>query len=216
MTVLFAFDLKEAFSELINGCLMVAGGFMVGYFLGGVIAWAAGKWILRQTDTTSLKKLGRPVGGIMLALIVALIVFTGKGKPQGDGGDGKGTTNTDQNAGKNATPKTDTDPKLPPTVTPPKPPDPTVTDVILQVTVYGGATVVEGRYYQLNKDTTLKTFAELKEVILARKSIEKGKIGLEIRDAEKDALPQDHPAVTQVVKWARQVAKLNVTFVADR
>ena len=36
-----------------------------------------------------VKELGQRVGGVLLALIVALIVFTGMGKPHGEGGDGK-------------------------------------------------------------------------------------------------------------------------------
>ena len=77
MMPIFAFlsDAKEAFSELVTGLLMIAGGFLVGYILGGVVAWAVGRYILKQKDTQVLKRLGRPVGGVILALIVALIVW---------------------------------------------------------------------------------------------------------------------------------------------
>ena len=90
---LFAFldDTKQSILQFINNCLLVAGAFLVGYILGGVIGWALGKWAFKQKSPDTLKQLGRPIGGIILAIIVALIVFTGMGKRFGEGGDGKGT-----------------------------------------------------------------------------------------------------------------------------
>src|SRR5262245_53888235 len=110
----FLENAEEAFRELITNLLLVAGGFLVGYLLGGVLAWAVARYALRQKNgTEQFKAIGKPVGGIVLALIVALIVFTGRGKGPGDGGDGKGNAN-DPNAGK-ANPKADPskiDPKI--------------------------------------------------------------------------------------------------------
>jgi len=45
MTSLFAIleGAQEALTELVTGLLMVAGGFLVGYVLGGIVAWSAGR-----------------------------------------------------------------------------------------------------------------------------------------------------------------------------
>ena len=91
---LFAFldDAQKSIEQFIHNCLLVAGAFLVGYVLGGVIGWALGKWVFKQKSPTTLKQVGRPIGGLILAFIVALMVFTGMGKRIGPGGDGRGNT----------------------------------------------------------------------------------------------------------------------------
>ena len=93
MLPLFAFldDAKQSIMQFVHNCLLVAGAFLVGYILGGLIGWALGKWALKQESPQTLKQMGRPVGGLILAFIVALLVFSGMGKRWGPGGDGAGT-----------------------------------------------------------------------------------------------------------------------------
>ncbi len=198
----FMSDAKEAISEFINGCLLIAGGFLVGYLLGGVIGWALGKYALRQQEPDTLKRIGRPVGGILLALIVAIIVFTGKGKPHGEGGDGKGTPSTDPNAGKDH--KTDPNTKIDPNITPPKV-DVKPADVTIRVTILGGTDVQNDRFYLIDDDRSPKTFTELKEAVAARRGKEKGKVALKLvlpPPPNPNRLPKNHPAITQVQDWA--------------
>lgn len=218
MTPLFAFlsDIEDRFTQLIEGLLLVAGGFLIGYLLGGLVGWALGKWVFRMKDRTTPKQLGQPIGGVLLAVIVALIVFTGgRGKGPGGNGDKPGTTDT-ASTDPNAQPKKDPEPKVPPTL--PKPPDLKPTDVILRVTVYGGNAVVGERFYQLEDEKTLKTLDELKQAITARRGAEKGKVTVAILfPADKNiALPQEHPMVTRLAKWAREEAGLDVSFPASR
>jgi hypothetical protein len=209
----FLSDAKEAFTELVTGLLMVAGGFLIGYLLGGVVAWAAGRYVFRQQDTTSLKRLGRPVGGAVLALIVALIVFTGRGKPHGEGGDGKGDPNADPNATKSGTPPVSV-PKVDPNAAPPKTPEVKPAESTIRVTVLGGTDVRDGRFYRIDDDPNPKTFDELKQAVTARKATEAGKLMVAILFPEKNALPLGHPAVVDVSRWAKEEAKLDVLFPA--
>ena len=218
MSPLFAFltDAKEAFTELVTGLLMVAGGFLVGYFLGAIVAWAVGRYVFKQKDTEIFKRVGRPVGGVILALIVALIVFTGRGKPHGDGGDGKGTPDPDPNAGKNPpTKKPDPkDPELPPI----KLPDPKHPDATVLVTVYGGGKVRDRQFYRFENETQLRTLESLQEVITARRGAEKGKLTVQIRipeDRNDRPAPSDARTITQVTEWANSQG-LDVTFPASR
>jgi hypothetical protein len=197
----FLTDAKDAINEFLHNCLLVAGAFLVGYLLGGVIGWALGKYILRQKEPDGLKKIGRPVGGVILALIVALIVFTGKGKPHGEGGEGKG--NPDPNAGKNAAPKTEpkVDVKLPPV----KPPDVKPTDTVVWVTILeGDAVPAPGRFYRI--DNEVKTLPELEKVLET-----KGKITLGIL-FNKDTPPGDPRLVTDLTNWATGEAGLQVVL----
>jgi hypothetical protein len=216
----FLSDAKEALTEFVNNCLLIAGGFLVGYLLGGVVGWALGRYVFRQKDPETLRRLGRPVGGVLLALIVAIIVFTGKGKPIGDGGDGKGTTSTDPNAGKNQL-TTHPDTKIEPDLKKPK--DVKPPDVVLRVTVYAGAAVTDDRAYQFEDDPTKITLEQLKKVILERKANEKGKVTIAILYPEdKNIAPgnpteeQLHPSVAKVVRWARSEAKLPVELPPDK
>jgi hypothetical protein len=157
--VVFAFltDAREAVNEFVEGMLLIAGGFLVGYLLGGPLGWALGRYVFRQQQPDSLRRLGRPVGGTVLALIVAIIVFTGKGKPIGEGGDGKGNPNT----GGEGTPKVDDrkDQKLPPIT----PPDVKQADVTVWVTILeGGALPAPGKFYRLDSEDTARTLGELR------------------------------------------------------
>ncbi len=214
MTPPFGFldDAKDAMTEFVHNCLLVAGGFLVGYVLGGVVGWALGKWVLRQKAPDTLKKVGRPVGGVILALIVALIVFTGRGKPHGEGGEGKGAPSPDGNKSNPQTPDT----KVPPNVPVVKQPDGKPADVTVRVTVLGGEDVQGDKFYLIDDDRNPKTFAELKDAIAARKAKETGKMAVAILFPTRNALPREHPAVTRVAKWANEEAGLDVTFPATK
>jgi hypothetical protein len=198
----FAFmtDARAAVNEFVEGLLLIAGGFLVGYLLGGPAGWALGRYVFRQQQPENLKRLGRPVGGIVLALIVAIMVFTGKGKPIGEGGDGKGNPNT----GGDGTPKVDEpkDKKLPP-ITPQdlKPADVTVRVTILE----GGALPAPGKFYRLDSEDTARTLGELQAAINDRKAKEKGHIYLEIR-FHNNTPPGDPRLVTDLTNWATSKA----------
>ena len=216
MTSLFAIleGAQEALTELVTGLLMVAGGFLVGYVLGGVVAWSAGRWAFKQKDTQIFQRLGRPIGGVLMALLVAVLVFTGKGKPHGDGGDGKGSSSNDPDAGKN--PPAKIEPKLP-DLPPVKPNDPKSADAPILITVYGGTRVGgSDRFYRLEAENELRTLASLQEAIATRKSSEKGRLSILIRMPENAAeRPGDPRLITQLTEWANSQG-LDVTFPATK
>jgi hypothetical protein len=209
----FLTDAKEAITEFVNNCLLVAGGFLIGYILGGIVGWALGKWILRQEAPETTKKIGRPVGGVLLALIIALLVFTGKGKRPGDGGDGKGAP--DSAANKENQPKSP-DPKVVPDIPVVKQPDLKPADVTIRVTVLGGEDVQGDKFYLIDDDRVPKTFEDLKTAIAARKAKETGRVAVAILSPPRNALPRDHAAVVRVVKWVNEEAGLDVTFPASK
>jgi len=213
---LFAFldDVQKSLQQFIHNCLLVAGAFLVGYILGGMIGWGLGKWAFRQKDPNTLKQLGRPVGGIILALIVALLVFTGMGGRLGEGGEGKGTPN---DIGKNDA-TSNPDQRANPKVVPPKV-DQSPIESTIRVTILAGAAVrSERKYYLLDDDSTPITLEELKEAIKARRSRTKGKTVLQVLFSSDPNLapPRNDPKVTDVTRWASEEAGLDVTFPASR
>jgi len=214
MLPLFAFldDAKQSIVQFVNNCLLVAGAFLVGYILGGLIGWALGKWALKQERPDTLKRVGRPTGGIILAIIVALLVFTGMGKRWGPGGEGAGTT--DDSGAKDSRRDSASDPR----VSPPKL-DHDPIEATVRVTVLAGAAVrSEGKYYLLDDDPAARTLAELKEAITARKAKTKGRTMLQILFSSDPNLrpPRNDPKVTDVTRWATEEAGLDVTFPASR
>jgi hypothetical protein len=216
ITAVFGFldNAKEALTEFVNNCLLVAGGFLIGYILGGVLGWAFGKWILRQEKPDTTKRVGRPVGGAILAIIIALLVVTGKGMGPGSGGDGKGNTNAD--TANKANQQTPVDPNVLPKIPIVKPPDSKPADVTIRVTVLGGEDVQGDKFYLIDDDTTPKTFAELKDALAARKDKEKGRVAVAILFPSRNALPREHPAITRVAKWVNEEAGMDVVFPASK
>jgi hypothetical protein len=195
MTV-FAFldNAKEAMTEFFTGLLLIAGGFLVGYLLGGLVGWALGRYAFRQQQPESLKRLGRPVGGVLLALIVAIIVFTGKGKPHGEGGDGKGSPNG-ETASKNGSSTVDPNTQK----NPAKPPDPKQSSHA-RVSVLGGSDVQNERFYILNDDRNPKTLTELQDALNALMA--KGAVDLElVLYPPPKELSIEHPAITRLQRW---------------
>jgi hypothetical protein len=134
---------------LVVKCLAVGGGFMVGFVLGGVIAYALDRWLLARKTPLVAKRLMRIVCGLVVAVLVALFIF-GEGGGDGFGGgggtDGQGKGKTEAN-----TPSTLTPPQ--PTPAPPSSPG---GEGEIRVTVLGGADVKNGRYYQIGTDPTPK------------------------------------------------------------
>jgi hypothetical protein len=213
-------EFREEFTELIKNLLLVAGGFLVGYLLGGIAGWSLGRWVFRQKTPETLQRLGRPVCGTILALIVALIVFTGKGKPSGDGGDGKGTPSTDTNPGKNATPKVETNTPIDPKITTPKV-DLNPAELNIRVTVLAGMAVpAEGKFYVIDDDSReqAKTLSELKRTINERKVKVSGKVTLVVLFPTDPnfAPPRDDKKVTDLTIWADEEAKIGVFFPTTR
>ena len=215
MPPLFALfeNAQQAVVDFVRNCLLVAGAFLVGYILGGLIGWAVSKYALKRQSTEIYSRAGRLVGGVLLAFIVALLVFTGLGKRWGPGGDGAGTPSETGT-------KDRTDPSSPsdPRVVPPKV-DQSPVDVTVRVTVLAGAAVrSEGKYYLIDDDPNPRNLSEAKEAILAAKTKAKARTMLQVLFSSDPNLapPRNDPKVTDVTRWATEEAGLDVTFPATR
>lgn len=207
---LFADGLVSGVSDKIAAfvvkCLAVGGGFLVGYFLGGVIAWALDRWVFAQKAPASVKKAVSWVAAIALALLVALIVFGEGGNGLfGGGGKGEGAQTQDENGKaktpaaepkkEEITPKKDETPKQPP-------PKPTPGDV--HVTILGGNEVKDGRLYVIDDNPTPKNFEEFKQAILERQKNTKAPLMIIFRFDEKNPLSDKNPNVRRAVDWVNQ------------
>lgn len=173
----------ETWENFGRNCLLVAGGFMVGYLGGWVIGFGVNRYLLKGKGPEELQKLLRLVCGLIVAIIVALTVFTGGGKGPGEGGPagaGSGEQNTKGEQPKGDTP---TDPKVPPK-DPPKEPTKGVSDGYKELTVtvrFLGSTAIEGKKaYQIGDDPRKLTIEELQGE-LRKKKAEAGDKGLFIR-----------------------------------
>jgi hypothetical protein len=219
---LFAFlsEAREELIELGKNVLLVAGGYLVGYVVGVIGTWSFNKWAFRKKAPEGLQRFCRHLCGALLALLVALIVFTGKGKPGGDGGEGKGSSSTDTSPGKNAPPKLDANPHVEPKISVPRP-DTSPPELTIRVTVLAGAAVpAEGKFYVLDDDSRehAKTLGEIKRVIKERKANVSGKVSLVILfPTDPNLAPaNDDKKVTNLTTWAKEDAGLEVTFPATR
>jgi hypothetical protein len=207
---MFAFFDPAHFAQFLVNCLAVAGGFLAGFVVTAGVVWWIDRTFLRGQSPDVLKRAARVLGGAAAALVVALLVF-GKGGGGLGGGTGEavgsGTPATVVGQGTGEAPS-------PTTPTPPTKPSPPAGERVA-VTVLGGADVRDQRFYLLDADTTPRTFDEAKAGILAKKETAGAKgLAVEVRFPPTNALPQDHPAVTRLVAWARDAAGLTVTFPA--
>lgn len=108
---------------------------------------------------------------------------------------------------------------------PPKTPGPTAPvalpaakltpqDVTIRVTVFAGAAVIDDRWYQLDGQPALMSFAQLKDAILSRKKSENEKLSfvILIPSDRQVAPPRDSIVVRQVAEWAARELKLEATI----
>jgi nucleoid-associated protein YejK len=68
----------------------------------------------------------------------------------------------------------------------------------------------------VDDDATPRTLSEVKAAVQRRKESTAKSLGVEILFTKTNTLPQDHPAVTQLAKWAGDTAGLTVTFPAEK
>lgn len=212
---LFAQDVTGAarFGQFLVNCLAVGGGFLAGWFLAAVAGLAFDRFVIHRTSPPGLHKASRNTGGLLLAVLVAIIVF---GHGHGwtlFGGGGAGVENGGQTAtsGANADLTKSNDGSKPISIktTPP-------VDERIRVVVLGGDEVKAERFYVVDEAIEPKSFAEATVAILAKRDASPGKrIGVEIRFSPTNALPPDHPAVTRLARWTRSDAGLSVSFPAD-
>jgi hypothetical protein len=157
-------------------CLMVAGGYAAGYVLTMFAGIGFDKLVTHRKSPDELHKVARIFGGLIAAILVALLVFGGFGG--GGSGDGKGEGQGDrqgQSAGTGTNSATD------PAAT--KPTDPAKTEAsvtveAVRVRVLAGDEVEKGseKFYRLDGRPTGVDRGGLAAVVGDRKKGAKGAV----------------------------------------
>lgn len=200
------FDFNPArFAQLIVNLLAVAGGFLLGYVLTGLVVW----WLGRGKAPDGLKRACRMLSGVAMAVLVFLIVFGhglgwtlfGGGQPGTDNGSGQG-------------PQPISTEPVPQDRPPVKPQDGPPPGDRVRVTLLGGADVRERKFYLLGDDPTPRGLDEVKTAVKQKAGEAKAGLAVEIRFAARNTLPREHPAVTLLERWAKENG-LTVTFPAE-
>ena len=184
--------------------LAVAGAFLIGYFLGRIVAWGLDRWVFANKAPDPLKKAVALLTGVALAILVALIVFGegGSGLFGSGGGDGQGKgqpTPADNGKAppvptpepKKDEPKKDEPPKTP---LPPAPGD-------VRVTILPSDEVKEGRFYLIDGDPVPKNFGEFKTAITARRKDAQPELKQVVFRFKSERFSQNNPVVRDVVMW---------------
>ncbi len=198
--------------QLIVNCLAIGGGYLVGWFAVAALMRLA----IVKAGPPSLRKLAKNIGGIAVAVLVAMIVFghglgwtlMGGGAPGSEnGGEVSSPVSTVATTRSNETSDANV-----PTALKPAP----AIDERIRITMLGGDDVRESRFYLVNDENKAKTLDETKAAITAFRDAHPGRrVGVEVRFPASNALSQDHPAVTRLARWARTEAGLTVSFPAD-
>jgi hypothetical protein len=205
--MLVAFLNTIRLAKLIEGALATVGAFLVGYLLVALVGWWFDKHLIKRKSPDLLHRVCRLLGGLILAILVALMLLGGGGG-SGDGtGDGTGSGKASP---ANGPPDSESvDPKqVTAKVAPP-------VEVRVRVLVLGGTDVKDQKFYVVDDDPAPLAFADAKSAIQRKKDATAKSVGLDIRFPVQNALPRDHRAVTQLAQWAGEVAGLTVSFPAE-
>lgn len=215
--MLFGASFEDKLTALGMKCLTVAGGFVVGYVIGWAIAVAANKWVLKKEKTPDgLKQLLRVVCGIAVALLVAVSLMWGSGDGAGGDKDKSGTSDSTQDK-KTGPPPAETPKDEKKSPTPATPIDPRPTELTIRVTVLGGTDVRDDKFYLLDDDRTAKTIREVKDAVTAKRAKDTRKAVVAVlRSPPPNRVPLDHGAVSRLVSWVQDEAKLDVTFPVEK
>lgn len=217
MLVLFAFGLSsEKVAQLFLNCFAVAGGFLVGWVLTGLVAWFLDKRLTGGKSPATVHRVAKNLGGVGLAILVALIVFGNGSGWSIMGGDGDGDGKSNAPPGRPGGPDKGGPPATSPNTTPipdTRKEQPSPRERV-RVTVLGGEAVKNERFYLLDDDATPRTIAEARATLAGKKESAKGSLGVEIRFTADNAIPPNHPAVLQLTNWARDNA-VTVSFPAE-
>jgi hypothetical protein len=192
--------------------LAVGGGFLVGHVLTGVVAWALDRWITGGKTPQGVYRVARMIGGVALALLVALLLFGQGGYGDGTGPGGGPDPNDKGPGGGTVTQPTDTRDVQPPPVLPK---DTTPPEQRVRVTLLGGSDVKDEKFYLIDDDRTPRAFADVTAAVNAKKAETKKPVGVEIRFTAENTLAHDHPAVKRLTDWA-QANGVGVTLPAAK
>lgn len=214
MPAVFAFLTlnPERVVQLGVNCLAVAGGFLAGYVLTGLLAWLFDRWLTGGKSPEPFHRAAKIIGGLGLAILIAMLVFGKGGTGDGDGSGGTpGDAKTNATGGGSTQPTTN-DVKPAPSVSTENPAPP---EQRVRVTLLGGSDVRDAKFYLIDDDRTPKAFADVATAVAAKKGATGKAVGVEIRFPPTNAPAQDHAAVLQLTRWA-QANGVTVSFPADK
>ena len=156
---------EDEIKRLFMNCLMVVGGYVVGYVLGMLAATGFEKMVTHRKSPDGLHRVVRTLCGLLAAILVALLVFRGGGGGVGDG-TGPGTNENSQTGGPHTQ---STDPST--RATTPIPAEAKVTVEAVRVKVLAGDEVEKGtvRFYQVGESTAKVDRSAVSEAIAERK-----------------------------------------------
>jgi len=210
---MLGFD-PDSVERFFTNSLLVVGGFAVGYVLTGVIAYFFDRWATRNQSPQGLHKLARWIGGVVVAVMVALYLFQGGKGTGGTGGDGNGASPNLIGTGSGNGNAVATSPtsQLPPTT---KPQPNVQTNEIIRVTILGG--FQDGEKYYVAEDDGQRTldFNGIKAYVQSRKKAAEKTTVLEIRLAALNRTTRSNQVVKQLDDWARNEERLSVIFPGD-
>ncbi len=201
----------EGAAALVVKGLAVGGGFLVGYFLGAVIAWALDRWVFAQKAPLQLKKAVALVMGIAVAVLLAMILFGEGGNGMfGRGGEGQQKGSTPDEGKKTLNlPKEEKKPETPQPKIPPKP-----TPGDIHITILGGSEVTpdrkdEGRFFLVEGDPDPKSLPQLKDAVAGRQQANPKAEPVLIFRFKGAVLSPSHPEIKRLTAWLQEAKILN-------
>lgn len=193
---------EETLKRLGMNCLIVIGSYVVGYVGSGFLYSALDKWAFKKKSPDGLKKTLRILTGIIVAIIVASLLFWGGGGTgEGPGGPGTGVGN-EKNDKKGDEP---TNPNPKEKITPKRIDVPSGKGerTILTVTFLGVGEATDGKAFKLGDDK--KKYAELTDAILKRRAVEPNGIKLVFyRTGTNPVSRQLSTSVKDLEAWAEK------------
>ena len=212
MNMLLFADAIRNFAQIIVNVLAIAGAFLVGMILTHGFLSLSCHLLFRKQPPQGVKKVTRLLGGVLLAIGVAFLVF-------GDGtGWGIGTGNTTgQGDSTKPGPKQELsvasqfpistmqepkeDPKPPEEVKPKVEPKELPMDETERIVILGGYDVLQ-RYYRIEGKGETLNLSQLTQFLKARKTDPTKPLkGITIL-VFKDSATTEGPVVAQLRKWA--------------
>jgi hypothetical protein len=192
---------EETLKRLAMNCLIVIGAYVVGYIGSGILYAALDRWVFKKKTPDPIKKTIRVIVGIVVAVIVASLLFWGGGGGgEGPGGPGPGVGN--EKSDKKGDEPTNPNSKDKATPEPVKLPEGKAERTLLAVTFLGGGDVTSGRAYMLGNEK--KNFAELTDSIKKRKAAEPNGVKLILGRTGVDPVSRQSTGVKALEEWAEK------------
>ncbi len=160
-----------------TGCLTVVGGFLAGYVAGMLAGKAFDKLVVRRESPRGMHKVIRYTCALIVAIIVALIVFRGGG---GDGNGNGGGAKPGENASGSGTEPTGVSTLGTPATKPEIAPAKIQIVEAVKVRIYFGNDVEANteRFFQVNDDPAKTDLAGVKAAVQQRKLAAKGQLAI--------------------------------------